>query len=89
VVNIEKCQHLHASLRDACKWTGVALMGGHKSGTELSFQEWESTEGSVLRIGGAIVDSSDRHQASRRNRPGQSVRSQSGRTSLLVRQPSS
>lgn len=62
MANVEKWKDIPTGLRDACKWTGVVLMEGQKVGTEFSRREWESKEGGVLRIGGAIVDTSDRHE---------------------------
>lgn len=62
MANFEKWKDIPTGLRDACKWTGVVLMEGQKVGTEFSCREWESKEGGVLRIEGAIIDTSDRHE---------------------------
>jgi hypothetical protein len=62
MASFENREEIPADLREACHWTGVVLMEGQKAGTEFSCREWEARKGGALRIAGAILDTSDRHE---------------------------
>lgn len=62
MADFEQWDLIPAQLRDACKWTGVILMQGRRLATHFNCREWKANEGGVLRIAGALVDTSERHQ---------------------------
>lgn len=62
MADFEQWDLIPAELRDACKWTGVILMQGLKAPIHFNCRQWEAKDSGVLRIAGALLDTSKRYQ---------------------------